>query len=208
MIYGVILAAGSGNRFGRAKQFETIGGMTVLERAVDVAVKAVDEVIVVLPGGHEPPVASLSMRYVTGGQTRSQSVRAALEYIRHDVNDDDIIVVHDAARPLASLDLWTSLIGVVDGGAQAAVPVVPIVDSIRSIMGAPADRSQFVAAQTPQAFRAEVLYAAHHPHPESSDDASLIHDVEYVAGERANIKITTPADLDVAWALLRGIPWA
>jgi 2-C-methyl-D-erythritol 4-phosphate cytidylyltransferase len=123
----------------------------------------------------------------------------------------EVIAVHDAARPLATPDLFRLVIAEVERGADAAVPGVPVVDTIRRVTGGAGDgvvdRAHLVAVQTPQAFRAVALRRAHRGEPEASDDASLVEatggKVVVVPGEIANRKITDPLDLVIADALLR-----
>ena len=141
---------------------------------------------------------------VAGGDTRSDSVRAGLATVPADV---DVICVHDAARPLASAELYQRVIDAVSGGADAAIPGIPVADTIKVIDGAGVvidtpDRSSLVAVQTPQAFRASVLRAAHADGGEATDDAALVESsggrVVVVPGEANNRKITHPGDLE--WA--------
>ena len=113
-----------------------------------------------------------------------------------------MIVVHDAARPLASDALFEHVIAAVVGGADAAVPGLAIVDTLRRLDGGIVDRGSVVAVQTPQAFRASRLRRAHRDEPDASDDATLVEmiggKVVIVPGEIANFKITTTHDLEVA----------
>jgi 2-C-methyl-D-erythritol 4-phosphate cytidylyltransferase len=144
---------------------------------------------------------------ITGGQTRSESVRAGLAAVPADV---EIVVVHDAARPLASAALFAAVIDAVRAGADAAVAVMPVTDTVKRVDGTRVvqtlDRSELVAVQTPQAFKAEILRKAHAAGDNATDDAALVEavggTVVVVPGEATNIKITTPDDLRVAEALL------
>src|SRR4051794_6902070 len=120
----VVVAAGRGDRFGTAKQFLELDGARLVDRAVDACRAVSDEVIVVLPTGSAwtgPPVDAA----VAGGATRSESVRAGLAALR---GDHDVVLVHDAARPLASRALFQAVIAAVHAGADAAVPGVPVAD--------------------------------------------------------------------------------
>ena len=121
--------------------------------------------------------------------------------------DAEVVVVHDGARPLARADLFAAVVGAVRAGADAAVPGVPVVDTLRGAAGGAVDRDGLVAVQTPQAFRAGALRAAHAREAEATDDASLVEaaggKVVVVDGSPTNLKITRPDDLVVAEALLR-----
>jgi len=114
--------------------------------------------------------------------------------------------VHDAARPLASDALFERVISAVRAGADAAVPGIAVSDTLRRRDGGIVDREGVVAVQTPQAFRADVLRAAHNDEPEASDDATLVEviggKVVIVSGETTNFKITTAHDLMVARMLV------
>jgi 2-C-methyl-D-erythritol 4-phosphate cytidylyltransferase len=122
----------------------------------------------------------------------------------------DIICVHDAARPLASEALYRRVIDAVVAGADGVVPGIPVVDTIKvvdrdGVVTATPDRASLVAVQTPQAFRAAALRAAHAAGGDGTDDASLVElaggRCVVVAGEATNRKITDPSDLD--WARLQ-----
>jgi 2-C-methyl-D-erythritol 4-phosphate cytidylyltransferase len=146
---------------------------------------------------------------VVGGATRSASVRAGLAAVAPSAT---IVVVHDAARPLASPALFEAVIGAVRRGADAAVPAVPVPDTVKRVDGdevvETVARDELVVVQTPQAFRADALRAAHTGGADATDDAALIEAADgrvvIVPGERANLKVTTPADLVMAAAILTG----
>jgi 2-C-methyl-D-erythritol 4-phosphate cytidylyltransferase len=203
-VWAVIVAAGSGERFGGPKQFELLGGRTVVDHAAAMAREVVDGVVVVVPVDR---VAAPSE--VAGGATRSESVRLGLAAVPPEA---DVILVHDGARPFASADLYRAVIAAVRGGADGAVPgidvtdTIKVVDDARTVVSTP-ERATLVAVQTPQAFRAAALRRAHAAEPEATDDASLVEDtggkVVVVEGSPANLKITRPIDLAIAEALLR-----
>ena len=211
-VWAVVAAAGSGTRFGAAKQFADLGGRPVLDRSVAVAAAAAEGVVAVVSAGPDRPpglrdrLADLArpaaVRVVTGGETRSESVRRGLEAVPAAA---EVVLVHDGARPLASAELCRRVVSAVRAGADAAVPTVPVADSLRR-RGAAVDRAEFAAVQTPQGFRAAALRAAHAAGAEATDDATLVEAaggrVVLVDGEPGNIKITTPADLRMAEALL------
>lgn len=200
-VWAIVVAAGSGHRYGGAKQYEPLGGRRVIDWSLAAAVDASDGVVaVVAPDEADEPAADAT---VTGADTRSGSVRAGLAAVP---DDAEVIVVHDAARPLASAALFAAVIDAVRAGADAALPGVPVVDTLRHVDGSPVDRDQLVAVQTPQAFAAARLRAVHADAPEATDDASLVEaaggTVVVVAGEPDNAKITSPGDLLVAEARL------
>jgi len=205
-VWAVIVAAGSGQRFGSQKQFAPLGDGTVLDRAAAVAGQVVDGVVTVVP----PERAGERPRSVAGGRTRSESVRAGLTEVPADA---DVIVVHDGARPFASADLYRAVIAAVRAGADGAVPGVPVSDTVKVVDDAMGvvetlERSRLVAVQTPQAFRAATLRAAHAGGAEGTDDASLVEEaggrVVVVPGEPDNRKITVADDLVWARGLLAG----
>lgn len=198
------MAAGSGERFGDRKQYLALGSQRVLDWALQAAAEHTDGVVLVVPAdavGRPEPLADV---VVAGGATRSASVRAGLAAVP---DAAATIVVHDAARPVRVPHVWERVLGAVSSGADAAVPAVPVSDTLREVGGTTVDRTRFVAVQTPQAFRAAALRAAHANEPEGTDDASLVEAaggrVEVVEGDPANIKITTPHDLTVAALLCR-----
>jgi 2-C-methyl-D-erythritol 4-phosphate cytidylyltransferase len=206
--WGIVVAGGTGTRFGTAKQFESIAGARLVDRAVEATAAACDEVVVVLPDAYTWDGASVAAA-VVGGATRSASVRAGLTAI---ASSATIVVVHDAARPLASPALFDAVIGAVRRGADAAVPAMPVPDTMKRVEGDEVvetlSRDGLVAVQTPQAFRANALRAAHAGGADATDDAALIETaggrVVIVPGDRANLKVTTPADLVMAVAILAG----
>lgn len=194
-----MVAAGSGSRFGRPKQYESLGGRRMLDWAVMTARAASDGVVVVVPADDVGAPGT-----VAGGATRSDSVRNGLAAVPSTAT---VICVHDAARPFATPDLFAAVVASVRAGAQGAVPAVPVTDTIKVVdasgvvTGTP-DRSTLVAVQTPQAFAADALRRAHAAGGEGTDDAALVERgggvVVVVAGEPDNRKITHPDDL--VWA--------
>lgn len=210
--WAVIVAGGTGSRFGSPKQFADLAGRPVLDWSLETARKACAGVVLVLPAGPTAQTAQAVQEWdvdatVTGGASRSESVRAGLAAVPESAA---VIAVHDAARPLARLELWQAVIDAVRAGADAAIPAVPLSDTVKRVGSdghlQTLDRSSLVATQTPQAFRAESLRAAHRGAPEATDDASLVEAlggrVELIATGSGNIKITEPHDLVVAAALL------
>ncbi len=211
--WAVVVAAGSGARFGAPKQFAPLRGRSVLEWSLDTARQACAGVVVVLPADQAaaPDPAWKADAFVPGGATRSESVRAGLEAVPAGT---DVVAVHDAARPLAPLGLWRAVIDAVLAGADAAIPAAPVTDTVKEVGDGghlvTLDRSRLVAVQTPQAFRLSVLKEVHRPGAEATDDAALVEaaggTVELVPAPTHNLKITSPADLLVAAALLETGP--
>ena len=208
----MVVAAGVGTRFGGAKQFAPLAGRRVLDWSVAAATEACDGVVVVVSPGVEAGVrfgapTEGRAEVVAGGSTRPASVRAGLARVP---DDAEVVVVHDAVRPLARPSLFAAVIAAVRSGADGAVPGVVPSDTIKRASGATVvetlDRSSLVAVQTPQAFSAQALRLAHRGEPEATDDAALVEanggKVQVVQGDPRNIKITTPDDLALADAFL------
>ena len=205
-VWCIVVAGGSGRRFGGEKQFASLGGRRVIDHSVAVAAASCDGVVAVVPAGDgDGPVAQVPDAdvVVAGGATRSASVRAGLAAVP---DGAAVVLVHDAARPLATGALFERVVAAVRAGAAAAVPAVPVVDTIRRLDGGVVDRDLLRAVQTPQGFDAAVLRDVHRAEPDASDDAGLVEaaggHVELVEGERENLKLTDPIDAVVAEALL------
>ena len=200
-----MVAGGRGARFGDRKQYLNLGSERVIDRSLRAAASVSDGVVLVVPEDKAHEAESGADHVVAGGSTRSASVRAGLAAVPEDAT---VIVVHDAARPLAGPELWRRVLDAVAAGADAAVPAVAVTDTLRALRGGTVDREGLVAVQTPQAFRAEALRAAHAGGGDATDDASLVEAaggrVVVVDGDPSNIKITTPTDLAVAELLCRG----
>jgi 2-C-methyl-D-erythritol 4-phosphate cytidylyltransferase/2-C-methyl-D-erythritol 2,4-cyclodiphosphate synthase len=197
-VWTIVVAGGSGKRFGGPKQFEQLGDRRVLDWCVVAATSVSDGVVVVVPPG------DAGAGLIAGGPTRSESVRAGLAHVPAQAT---IICVHDGARPFASTDLFAAVIAAVTDGADAAVPGIPVADTIKQIgeggevVNTPI-RAELRAVQTPQAFRAQALRRAHADGANATDDAALVEaaggKVVVVVGEELNRKITGPGDL--RWA--------
>jgi 2-C-methyl-D-erythritol 4-phosphate cytidylyltransferase len=204
--WAVVVAAGSGARFGGAKQFREVGAARLVDRSVQSATRTCDGVVVVLPQGVTWDGPSVTAA-VVGGATRAESVRSGLAAVPESV---DIVLVHDAARPLASDALFAAVIAAVQDGADGAVPGLAIADTIKRVAGdrvlETISRDELVTVQTPQAFRAGCLRAAHAEGAEGTDDAALVEAVGgtvlVVPGEPTNVKVTGPDDLALIEALL------
>ena len=209
--WAIVVAAGSGTRFGGQKQFAELAGRSLVDRSLEGARQACAGVVLVVSAERlaDPDPAWKADRVVAGGSTRSASVRAGLDAVPASA---DVIAVHDAARPLARPELWRAVIATVVAGADAAIPAAPVTDTVKEVGPdgrlVTLDRSRLVAVQTPQAFRAEVIKRVHAGGGEATDDAALVEAtggrVQLVPGPRDNIKITSPDDLLVAAALLGG----
>lgn len=205
-VWAIVVAGGRGERFGEPKQFLRLGDVRLVDHAVSAATAACDAVVVVLPAGARWDGAPIE-RSVTGGETRAASVRAGLAVVPAGA---EIVVVHDAARPLATPALFRAVIGAVEAGADGAVPALPVTDTVKRVRGGvvvePIDRDGLVRVQTPQAFRADRLRAAHAAAPDATDDSGLVEAngarVVVVRGDERNVKITTAEDLALAGALL------
>jgi 2-C-methyl-D-erythritol 4-phosphate cytidylyltransferase len=208
-VWAIVVAGGAGTRFGRPKQFAPLAGRLVLDWSVEAARSVAEGVVVVLPpdqiGLSDSVQADL---VVAGGVLRSDSVRAGLGALP---DDADIVVVHDAARPLAGAFLFEAVVAAVVAGADAAIPGVVVSDTVKKIddewmVSATVDRTGLVLVQTPQAFGVELLRSAHANGADATDDAALVEEVggsiRVVPGDPANLKITHPDDLIIAEALL------
>lgn len=216
-VWTIVVAGGSGRRFGSLKQFAELGGRRVVDLSLEVANRCSDGVVLVVPAED-----AQRENGVAGGPTRTASVRHGLAAVPADAT---VILVHDAARPFASDHLYESVIEAVVKGADGAVPGLPVTDTVKVIevveassIGSTAagaipkvvntpDRATMVAVQTPQAFRADVLRRAYLTDIDGTDDASLVESiggtVVVVPGEADNRKITHPEDLEWARQYLR-----
>ncbi len=196
----IVVGGGSGRRFGSLKQYESLGGGTrVIDRSRAVAAAACDGVVIVVPPGDVDREGG-----VAGGATRSDSVRAGLAHVPAEAA---IVCVHDAARPFATAEVYRRVIDAVRAGADGAIPVVAVTDTIKivdpdGVVVSTPERASLVAVQTPQAFRTDVLRAAYAGGDAATDDAALVESiggrVVTVPGDERNLKITRPDDLE--WA--------
>jgi 2-C-methyl-D-erythritol 4-phosphate cytidylyltransferase/2-C-methyl-D-erythritol 2,4-cyclodiphosphate synthase len=205
-IAALLVAAGSGSRFGgpEPKQFTRLGGKPVIRWAAEALLPAVDLLQVV--GEAEPVADALAglkvLPTVPGGATRQESVRAGLEALAQ--HAPDVVLVHDAARPLIPAGTIDDLLAALRDGLLGAIPAVPVADTLKRAAGgaieATVPRQNLFRAQTPQAFDFATLLALHRAAElfEATDDAWLLeqagHSVKLVAGHEENIKLTYPAD--------------
>lgn len=203
-LWSVVVAAGSGSRFGRMKQLELLGGRRVIDWSVAAVARVSAGVVVVGPDDLGSAVELGVAARADGGPTRSDSVRAGLAALP---SSADSVLIHDAARPLVPVAVVDRVVAALFDGAEAVVPVVPVTDSLRTRGGRAVDRAGLVAVQTPQGFDLATLSAAHRSGLDASDDATLIEligrPVRHVDGDPVNLKITFAHDLLVAEELLR-----
>jgi len=221
----IVVAAGSGQRLGAGgpKAFVGLDAHTILRHALRGVFGGPDaQVIVVAPddrvGDAQTDAVEAAgehrdlVRVVAGGATRQASVAAGLAAVWPDV---EVVLVHDAARALAPASVFARVVAAVDGGQDAVVPVLPVVDTVKRVEGATVltgvDRAGLAAAQTPQGFRRDVLETAYRvASAEHTDDAALVQAAGFpvftVAGDERSFKITTPADLERARGLVAPIP--
>ncbi len=217
----ILVAAGSGTRLGRGepKAFVKLAGRTLLSwpLATLARIPAIGEVVIAVPEGMEADarrecsMLPVPVKITTGGAERQDSVRIALAITSA---LSEIVIVHDAARPLASADLFERCIVAAErvGGAIAAIPVADTIKRVGDdrVISATVPRTGLWCAQTPQAFRRSLLVAAHDSAARlgiaATDDADLVERiggrVEVVESSGPNLKITTPSDLVVAESLL------
>ncbi len=217
----LVPAAGSGVRLGPGgpKALRMLAGEPLLVHAVRALVAAdIPVIVVAAPAADvdavrellDPVVGSARLHIVTGGDTRQQSVAQALAVLPPDV---DIVLVHDAARPLVPPALVAAVAAAVRDGHDAVVPGIPVSDTVKrvnnegAVVGTP-DRAHLRAIQTPQGFRRSVLERAHATagDVEATDDAALVERlglaVHVVPGSDEAFKVTRPLDLMLAETLL------
>jgi 2-C-methyl-D-erythritol 4-phosphate cytidylyltransferase len=210
MAVALLVAAGRGERLGASgpKAFVVLAGRPLLEWSLAAlrAAPAVSAVVVAVPPGVAYPGG------VEGGASRSESVRRALAAAG--ARDDDVVLVHDAARPLLTVELVERCVTAV-AGFDAVVAAAPVTDTVKEagadgVVGRTLDRSALWAAQTPQASRCSALRRAL-DQPDAvlagaTDDAGLVEElggrVGIVPSSPDNLKVTTPVDLRVAELLL------
>lgn len=219
-VAAIVPAAGRGLRLGGGvpKALRLLDGVPLLVHAVRglCASGAVDLIVVATLAERLSEVRRLldpSALVVVGGETRQESVAAALAALPAEV---DVVLVHDAARPLTPPAVVAAVAGAVHAGAQAVIPVLPVVDTIKQLdrdgrVVATVPREHLRAVQTPQGFGRSVLVRAHRdadPALPATDDAALVEaigvPVATVEGSPAAFKITHPLDFAVAEAVLRG----
>jgi len=217
----IVVAAGSGERLGagRPKAFVAVGGRPMAAWSLDaIAAAGIPRAVVAVPPGHAAAAEEalqrdfpLGLAFVEGGATRSESVRNALAAAGPDA---EAILVHDAARPMVTADLFTRTLAAL-AEADAAIAAARVTDTIKEagadgIVVRTHERARLWAIQTPQAFRADVLRkalaAGEDVLAQATDDAWLVEraggTVRVVESPAANFKVTTPHDLTLADSLL------
>ena len=205
----IIPAGGSGERLGAKipKALVQLAGKTLIEHAVAQMAPVASQIIVAAPAGYEEQFQQLlgsEVTVVTGGLTRTLSVKKALAHVD---KGNEFILVHDAARALASTDLALRVIDSLRAGEKAVIPGLPVVDTIKRVdtdnyVTKTPTRSKLRAIQTPQGFARKVLIKAHSSADDVTDDAGLVEDrgvdVKVILGEDRALKITTMSDLEIA----------
>lgn len=208
-VWTIVVAGGSGLRFGTHKQFLPLGPKAMVAWAVDTALQVSAGVVVVVPEVSDFASSDARVHVVQGGVSRTHSVRNGLAVVP---TSAQVVCVHDAARPFASVELFQAVVQELSPTVQAAVPALAVVDTVKVVDESTNEvlstllRSTLRAVQTPQAFHAAILREAHLAaeleNREGTDDASLVEAiggyVVVVPGNVMNRKITTPEDF--AWA--------
>ena len=202
----LIPAAGSGERFGAPipKALVQLNGRTLIEHALLNLGPIASQIIVAAPAGYEEKFREIlgdAVTVVTGGSTRTKSVKIALESIDSEI---EFVLVHDAARPLASGELGERVIAALAAGDVAVIPALNVADTIKEVDAAnyvvsTPNRERLRAVQTPQGFARETLVKAHMQNIEATDDGALVEamrgKVKLIEGEIRALKITNPEDL-------------
>ena len=209
----IIAGAGSGHRLGAdlPKALVKLLDKTLVEHAVAALAPVAELIIVTAPSGFEDKFKELlsdQVTVITGGVLRSDSIRIALEKIPANY---EYVLVHDAARAIASTELAKNIVAELAKGEQAVIPALDVVDTIKEVdasgyVRSTPDRSTLRAVQTPQGFVKSVLAHAHSSAEDATDDAALVEaigiKVKVIAGEERALKITTKSDLARAVQIL------
>jgi len=210
----IIAGAGMGHRLGAEipKALIQIDGVTLIERAFASLSTVVDEIVITAPADYEDQFRAIvgeSAKVITGGVLRSDSVNLALKSLSPTIK---YVLVHDAARALATSDLASRVLSELEKGEAAVIPALNVIDTIKEVdrdgyVRNTPDRSILKAIQTPQGFSVDVLKRAHEASQDATDDAALVEalgiKVKTIAGEARAMKITNPEDIATAVTLLR-----
>ena len=209
----IIAGAGSGHRLGAdlPKALVKLIDKSLVEHAVAALAPVAELIIVTAPAGFEDKFKELlgdQVTVITGGVLRSDSIRIALEKIPANY---EYVLVHDAARAIASTELANNIVAELVAGEQTVIPALDVVDTIKEVdasgyVRSTPDRSTLRAVQTPQGFVKSVLAHAHSSAEDATDDAALVEaigiKVKVIAGEERALKITTKSDLARAIQIL------
>ena len=209
----IIAGAGLGNRLGAKlpKALIQIDGISLVERAFASLSKIVDEIVITAPEGFADEFRKIvgdSAKVITGGVLRSDSVKLALQVLSPSV---EYVLVHDAARGLATSDLASRVLSELKGGEVAVIPALAVIDTIKEVDSSgyvrnTPDRNSLRAVQTPQGFSVSVLKRAHEASEDATDDAALVEaigvKVKSIPGETRAMKVTNPEDIAVAVSLI------
>jgi 2-C-methyl-D-erythritol 4-phosphate cytidylyltransferase/2-C-methyl-D-erythritol 2,4-cyclodiphosphate synthase len=212
----IIAGAGMGHRLGAdiPKALIQIDGVTLIERAFAALSTVVDEIVITAPAGYEDQFRAIvgdSATVITGGVLRSDSVNVALKSLSPSTK---YVLVHDAARALATSDLAQRVLNGLISGESAVIPALSVVDTIKEVdrdgyVRSTPDRSILRAVQTPQGFSVDVLKRAHEASEDATDDAALVEalsvKVKTIPGEARAMKITNPEDIAMAVTLVRDL---
>ena len=209
----IIAGAGSGHRLGAdlPKALVKLLDKTLVEHAVNALAPVAQLIVVTAPAGFEDQFKSLlgdQVTVITGGVLRSDSIRIALAAIG---NEYEFVLVHDAARAIASTQLARDIVAQLEKGEQAVIPALEVVDTIKEVdanayVRNTPERANLRAVQTPQGFSKSVLAHAHQSAEDATDDAALVEaigvKVKVIAGEERALKITNKSDLARAIQIL------
>ena len=212
----IIAGAGMGHRLGAdiPKALIQIDGVTLIERAFAALSTVVDEIVITAPAGYEDQFRAIvgdSATVITGGVLRSDSVNLALKSLSPSTK---YVLVHDAARVLATSELAERVLHGLTSGESAVIPALSVVDTIKEVdrdgyVRSTPDRSILRAVQTPQGFSVDVLKRAHEASEDATDDAALVEalgvKVKTIPGEARAMKITNPEDIALAVTLVRDL---
>ena len=210
----IIAGAGMGHRLGAQipKALIQIDGVTLIERAFASLSTVVDEIVITAPAGYEEQFRAIvgeSASVITGGVLRSDSVNLALKSLSPSTK---YVLVHDAARALATSELASRVLHELQSGESAVIPALNVIDTIKEVdrdgyVRNTPDRSSLRAVQTPQGFAVEVLKRAHEASQDATDDAALVEalgiKVKTIPGEARAMKITNPEDIATAVTMIR-----
>ena len=210
----IIAGAGMGHRLGAQipKALIQIDGVTLIERAYASLSTVVDEIVITAPAGYEEQFRAIvgeSASVITGGVLRSDSVNLALKSLSPSTK---YVLVHDAARALATPELASRVLHELQSGESAVIPALSVIDTIKEVdrdgyVRNTPDRSSLRAVQTPQGFAVEVLKRAHEASQDATDDAALVEalgiKVKTIPGEARAMKITNPEDIATAVTMIR-----